>query len=307
MAMLCTIVMALGRPASIIAPPPSVGLPPPALTAGGGGGVLRLAVFNNTAHVPPALSNETTDTGAAVYLPAVALLSSPHSAVASGTLSYPAGATNVAFGCSFSAAVTVGFVWVDDHQICNVGAYTNSRSSTDGTLVYPLVVPASRSSVIRVELVVANPSTGDDEGGGGAAAELLWNLTAPAAAGGASGDARQLVPRCGNGTAAGWVEDTDFVGNDIKCALPVCDHFNTTMQSCCELCLQNPACSAVTWDGPQGPWAGTAFCNLKTSSAGRLRRPGQWSLQVRPNGKPPPPPPSPAPPAMAHGQVSTVM
>ena len=59
-----------------------------------------------------------------------------------------------AFECSFGQG-TVGFVWIDDHQVCDAGAYMNSkydRSSMDGSPEYPLVVSQYENNNTRAHV-----------------------------------------------------------------------------------------------------------------------------------------------------------
>ena len=88
---------------------------------------------------------------------------------------------------------------------------------------------------------------------------------------------------------ASWNTNVDYFGNDYR------NVENTTQEACCAFCVADPQCSAVTWNGPDGPYK-DRNCNMKTSSEGAKGRVGQLSAQVRPNQHPSPSPPRPSPP-----------
>ena len=66
---------------------------------------------------------------------------------ASGTFAFGA----YSFDCDGSDGFDLLFVWLNDHQICNTGAYKNSPSSTDGTAVYPMLGKAKKPDMLRIQ------------------------------------------------------------------------------------------------------------------------------------------------------------
>ena len=84
---------------------------------------LRLDVFANSALAPPAQRTLLVD-GAAASLPAASFLS----AELTGTFTPPLAAGAAwDFACA-SAGVARLFVWVDDHLVCQLGAFNNSAN-----------------------------------------------------------------------------------------------------------------------------------------------------------------------------------
>ena len=74
----------------------------------------------------------------------------------SGQLVYPVDGA-YSFSCAFDD-LSVAFVWLNDHQICNSGAYNNSASSTDGTAVYPIYGRVGKPDVLRIQ-ALPKPAT----------------------------------------------------------------------------------------------------------------------------------------------------
>ena len=88
------------------------------------------------------------------------------------------------FECNFSDAVTVAFVWVDDHEVCVHGAYTNDqhdRSSMDGSAAYPILITPSMNNkqmVLRVHFWTTTSGAGDDTNLP-ATVDILWQQQGP--------------------------------------------------------------------------------------------------------------------------------
>ena len=88
------------------------------------------------------------------------------------------------FECNFSDAVTVAFVWVDDHEVCVHGAYTNDqhdRSSMDGSPAYPILISPSMNNkqmVLRVHFWTTESSAKDDNKLP-ATVDILWQQQGP--------------------------------------------------------------------------------------------------------------------------------
>jgi hypothetical protein len=245
-----------------------------------------------------------------------------------GALTYPSGKRCFendrgcfTFNCSFGAS-TYAFLWLDDHLVCQSGAYAPKPNTFDGSEGNPLRVLSKSTVVVRLR-VYWSPK-GHRLKAGDVAARALID-TNKATLGGAA---------C-NGT---WVNNTDSWGNDYKevraggrvCLLvPVCislfvnvfvhhcrppprtlctrllahtlstqvDH--TTQGTCCDLCVADPKCAGVVWNGPNGPYK-DGGCNMKFALSSQTPRTGQLLCRIRPDapGPPaPPPPPPPAPPA----------
>ena len=52
---------------------------------------------------------------------ALASTTGPFSAELVGTVVFPAGGGRFAIDCTFGGTVGIGFVWLADHQVCDIG------------------------------------------------------------------------------------------------------------------------------------------------------------------------------------------
>jgi hypothetical protein len=231
--------------------------------------------------VGPPTSTKTIDT-LAFAIP-YAIGHPAFSAEVLGTLSYPAGQTPCfendqgcyVFDCDFKGATFV-FLWIDDHLVCQKGAYIPKPNTFDGSDGAPLRALSRKEVTVRLQLFY-NPETK-------AKLEKAALLAAPAV----------------NNCSAAFAPNVGCDGNDIPGGKAL---KTSNKDQCCAACLANPHCSVVTWNGPDGPFH-DGGCNLKYSGTCKKARQGQYFARLRPD-QPKPPPPSPAPtPAATAATVS---
>lgn len=117
---------------------------------------LEMLVWTNTALGGEPQSNVTVLNHAGDNLSLLWSPSKPFSSEVLGQLHYPQDG-NYAFSCSFQG-LSLAFVWLNDHQICNFGAYNNSESSTDGTVVYPIRGIRSKPDTLRIHAYTSDES-----------------------------------------------------------------------------------------------------------------------------------------------------
>ena len=146
--------------AAVVAPPP-----PPAAASG----TLSLDLFANSALAGPPLRTLAVP-GAAVSLPlgeAAGLLS----AELSGTFAPPLAAGSAwDFACVNVAGLARLFVWVDDHLVCQLGAYNNSANGVMDAANFTL----RSKGLLPVRAHLYPAAGGGAPGGGNATFELQW-------------------------------------------------------------------------------------------------------------------------------------
>ena len=135
---------------------------------------LQLDLYSNTALSPPAASSQLIPSLSFAFPPAPFF-----SAEVTGTLSplLATAATTFSFACSFSG-LTQAFVFIDDHLICQLGAYNNSANGVMDTANFTLRSKQSQLPV-RAQLLAAAPSTAQAP----AAFAVQWCLPGAAACG----------------------------------------------------------------------------------------------------------------------------
>ena len=99
----------------------------------------------------------------------------PFSAEALGTLNLgAAGGLEFVFRCEIDAALDAAFVWVDDHLVCQHGAYNfsngNDVNKTDGSVGNPLLLLSKGQVVVRVRAWASNLSDTD------ASVSVNWSI-----------------------------------------------------------------------------------------------------------------------------------
>eukprot|EP00937_MAST-01D_sp_MAST-1D-sp2_P000362 g362.t1 len=120
-------------------------------------GQLTLRLYNNSALAGEPLSISTVDTLS--FSVPLATASAPLSLEASGTLTYPAGTPACfendqgcyTFDCAFHGA-SYAFLWVDDHLVCQAGAYAPKPNTFDGSAGNPLRVLRRKAVAVRLHL-----------------------------------------------------------------------------------------------------------------------------------------------------------
>ena len=207
---------------------------------------LRLDVFANSALVAPAQRTLSVP-AAAVSLPLGGFLS----AELSGTFSPPlAAGARFDFACVNVAGLARLFVWVDDHLVCQLGAFNNSANgmmdSTNFALLSKSVLP------LRAHAYPAASA-----GGGNASFELQWCVPSgapcapvPPAALDAALPAAELARRALQQRAAsGW---GSWLHRDILSVVLLPDSACLTVQLChlpTGLCLES---IQIDGNGAQG-------------------------------------------------------
>ena len=157
------------------------------------GAGLTLATFDNTA-----LAGEPVETTVVPSLSLHLAKPLPFSAELTGQVEFP-GPGRYNIECNFSTSVAIGFVWLDDHEVCVRGAYSNSvtdRSSMDGSPAYPLIISeqmANLKQVVKVQIWTTDATLADP-----AELDVFWR-----SCGSGNCTAGQLQPIAGSALSPG--------------------------------------------------------------------------------------------------------
>ena len=254
---------------------------------------LTMSVYNNSAwYGAPLRSSVVPGFDVSVPIERTGGSPTPFSVEITGTLTYPASAKPCfendhgcfTFNCSFGAA-SYGFLWFDDHLVCQNGAYVLHPDSFDGSAGNPLRVLSKKEITVRLQAYV-DPAGASLEAAGADPQRLAIEQNGLELR---SVEAAEVDGGMCNGT---WHTGDDFNGHDYKSI----DKRTASAGDCCALCAADPACAAVTWNSPSSKF-GDSNCNLKWAAPPKPWRTdmaGEMSMQLRPNlpgpGAPPPPP-----------------
>jgi|EP01047_Picozoa_sp_COSAG01_P003191 hypothetical protein len=268
-------------------------LVPAALLAGPGASGLTMRLYNNSAWagVPSQTSVVPTFD---VTLP-VGSGGAPFTVEITGSLTFPPGTKPCfendqgcyTFNCSFGAA-TYGFLWFDDHLVCQNGAYIVKPDSFDGSAGNPLRVLSKKTITVRLQAYLdpANPhSLGTAQQPLSAQRLDIENNRVqlqPPFSSQLQGAAVSKNTSC-NGSS--WHEGDTLNGHDLP------EKHTATMDECCAACMAEPSCAAVVWNAPGGKY-GDSMCNMKWMAPPppwKTTSKGEWGCRVRPgdgNGRP---------------------
>ena len=186
------------------------------------------------------------------------------------------------FNCSFGAA-SYGFLWFDDHLVCQAGAYVLHPDSFDGSAGNPLRVLSKQAVVVRLQAYF-DPDA--------AAMDVLDSRRAAIEANAL--ELRRVESGAPSVCNSSWHEGDDFDGHDYHAQK------TQTCAECGALCESDPNCAAVVWNAPGGMW-GDKNCNMKfaaPSKPWKTNQKGEMGLVLRPNRPSKPPAPRPPPPPL---------
>lgn len=187
------------------------------------------------------------------------------------------------FNCSFGAA-TYGFLWFDDHLVCQAGAYVLHPDSFDGSAGNPLRVLSKRAVVVRLQAYF-DPDAAD-----------IGVLDSRRAAVEANAlELRRGVEDSSLSTCnSSWHNGDEFLGHDYHAQV------TQTCAECGALCAADANCAAVVWNAPGGKY-GDRNCNMKFAAPPhpwKTNQKGEMALVMRPNRQHRPPAPVPPPPPL---------
>jgi hypothetical protein len=186
------------------------------------------------------------------------------------------------FNCSFGAA-TYGFLWFDDHLVCQHGAYVLHPDSYDGSAGNPLRVLSKKTIAVRLQAYLdpANPALGEMDARRAAVEGNELELHTSA----------QRVDATAGACNSSWHEGDEWAKHDLK------GQVTQTCDECAALCATEPTCSAVVWNAPGGKY-GDKNCNMKYAAPPKpwgTNQKGEMGLVIRPNQRKPGPAPPPLP------------
>ena len=169
------------------------------------------------------------------------------------------------FNCSFGAA-SYGFLWFDDHLVCQAGAYVLHPDSFDGSAGNPLRVLSKQAVVVRLQAYF-DPDA--------AAMDVLDSRRAAIEANAL--ELRRVESGAPSVCNSSWHEGDDFDGHDYHAQK------TQTCAECGALCESDPNCAAVVWNAPGGMW-GDKNCNMKfaaPSKPWKTNQKGEMGLVLR--------------------------
>ena len=181
------------------------------------------------------------------------------------------------FNCSFGAA-SYGFLWFDDHLVCQHGAYVLHPDSFDGSAGNPLRVLSKKTIAVRLQAYLdpANPALSAMDARRAAIESNELEVRS------------RQVAAAASACNSSWHEGDTWNGHDRKAQV------TQTCDECAALCAADPSCAAVVWNAPGGQY-GDKNCNMKNAvppKPWKTNQKGEMGLVLRPNH---PNGPAPAP------------